>query len=1812
MASPPVNARLAALSKENADLRSQLADAQTELDQVRQSEWRYRQIFENSPISIMLWNRDGYLTEINTAAEDFYGLPIAQFNQQLAPIFDNPQLAENGTLPYMQRALAGEAVVEPATYYDSSRNSEGGSFVNGRGHYAPIRNAAGVVEELVEICPDYSDYFALQTQLLEAQERAAQERARLLSTVAQVANLLLRSPDYTTVLPDVVRLLGEAVGSDRCGIGQNMTHPVLDKPAVRIKSDWEWCAAGVPHSEEFSAHTERLFLWEEDAPNIHTRLLHGDVVNCLVDDLLEPERSLLIAQGNTAELFVPILIDDQLWGFIAFDNCGEPRLYDESEIAILQVAADSIAAAIERQVKDEGLRESEHRYRTLFELSNEGIYRFEFVPPGSTANSVEENVKLLYQNFRYAEVNDAFVKQYGFESADQIVGKGPVEFWTQDSDLGDESHRQIIENGYRLRNAASEEIDAHGKRRFFLWNVICDVEDGWITGGWGTQTDITELKQTQQALLAAEQDRTQCLQTIATLANQLLRSNDYTTVLPDVVRLLGEAVGSDRCAIVTSQIFPVMPDSPIYVAAEWCNQNVLKAHKHVPEIYLTTWRNFPELYERLFQGEIANYLVTDFSEPNRYLLEAQDVSSVVYLPITVNGQPWGQIGFDNCGEPRLYDEAEIAILKVAADSIAAAIERDRTQQEREQSIQQRAAELAEHNRVLQGRDLILAATAEASKILLTAQDFDMAINAALRILGESVGCDRICVGQQFDDPDAETRGFIRFLYEWDAPGVTSQLNDHEDMTEFNWDEMGLGDWLNASLNREAIGRTIDELPNPFRQGQRELGVQSIHNVPIFVEGQFWGVFGIDHCHEKKLLADAELTVFKTAANCIGSAIQRDRIQKEREQAAQQRAAELEEHNRVLQGRDRILEATATAVNALLTTETLDEAVNAALRIIGESLDTDRIGLIEIESFDETSNLSLVGWQCLYEWHSSHTVSQLLHPEYSRGNHEGIEAWLNHWVSGQSISCLLEEMPEPFRSAMAAIGLAAFHSVPIFVEGQYWGNLGIDDCHETKRRDLAELAVLKTAAACIGSAIQRDRTQKAILQAEQARTQELERLNTELQQTLDRLSESEERFRTLFELSSEGFYYVELDPPCPTTLPYEEQCDWLYQNFRVVKANPAFAAMYGVDDPDALIGLSNADVHIAGSEKNAAFITAIVKNGYRGHNLETEEIDTQGRLRYFLNSGVCTISEGYIVGAWATQVDITDLRQAQTALLEAEQARAQELEHLNAELQHTLERLSESEERYRTLFEISSEGIYRFELEQPISLALPIDKQVEQYYQHFYVSEGNQTYAKMYGFEEAESVAGLRLRDVHISDSEQNRSFIRALMESGHQIQNYDSEERDRYGNPRYFLNNITTIIKDGYAIGGWASQLDITELRLAQQALLTAEQNRVAELAKANTVLKRGLKQFTETGDLNTFLGYVLQEIAQQTGACAGHIFVYHANADTFELCRGILNGEIYSRALSDDPAFFRAPFATDLVKLLPQLRESRTLICQPFDALDAAQIPHEIRQWSDQHQYPQFALAALMAGDQLVGLFDLAFDQLVSLKPETLELINVLTDQASLVLHLTQLAEDRRRAAIIQERNYTAREIHDTLAQDFGGILIQLQAVERFAKTHPDKAQTRLHRARDLARKGLAEARSSIWVLSQEGEAYSNLATVLAQLADQMTVSTDIQTSITVIGTPYLLSPEQGMHLLRIAQEACNNALRHAQAQTLQIHLSYIEQLLELRIVDDGLGFDPQHLSQGFGLKGMQQRADSIGASLTVSSQLNQGTEVHVMIPIE
>lgn len=201
----------------------------------------------------------------------------------------------------------------------------------------------------------------------------------------------------------------------------------------------------------------------------------------------------------------------------------------------------------------------------------------------------------------------------------------------------------------------------------------------------------------------------------------------------------------------------------------------------------------------------------------------------------------------------------------------------------------------------------------------------------------------------------------------------------------------------------------------------------------------------------------------------------------------------------------------------------------------------------------------------------------------------------------------------------------------------------------------------------------------------------------------------------------------------------------------------------------------------------------------------------------------------------------------------------------------------------------------------------------------------------------------------------------------------------------------------------------------------------------------------------------------------------------------------------------------------------------------------------------------------------------------------------------------------ILQERNRMAREIHDTLAQAFTGIIVHLGAAERVMATAPKQVLSHIKTASELARNGLTEARRSVIALRPQLLEDSDLYSALARIATQMSSQTETRILFEVRGTAYPLSVEVENNLLRIGQEAITNTFKYAKANSIQIDLIYEVGQFSLRIKDNGDGFDMNSLcfSKGFGFLGMRERADRIGAQLTVTSEVGKGTEVTVSVNI-
>jgi nitrate/nitrite-specific signal transduction histidine kinase len=235
--------------------------------------------------------------------------------------------------------------------------------------------------------------------------------------------------------------------------------------------------------------------------------------------------------------------------------------------------------------------------------------------------------------------------------------------------------------------------------------------------------------------------------------------------------------------------------------------------------------------------------------------------------------------------------------------------------------------------------------------------------------------------------------------------------------------------------------------------------------------------------------------------------------------------------------------------------------------------------------------------------------------------------------------------------------------------------------------------------------------------------------------------------------------------------------------------------------------------------------------------------------------------------------------------------------------------------------------------------------------------------------------------------------------------------------------------------------------------------------------------------------------------------------------------------------------------------------------------------------------------------------------------LLGAVADQVGLALRTAQFAAEGRELAVLEERTRLAREIHDTLAQQLTGIVLQLEAAEAM-QTRQQSARSRelIVAAREQARLALQEARRSVWDLRPMPLEAAGLTAAVALEAERFGTRTGIAVRIRNDRLPrdLALSPQSEVALFRIFQEALANIGHHSHARGVEVDLRAVDGDLLLTISDDGSGFDTDESglaasSPGsFGLVGMRERARLIGAELEVISERARGTRISVRVPIE
>jgi signal transduction histidine kinase len=251
---------------------------------------------------------------------------------------------------------------------------------------------------------------------------------------------------------------------------------------------------------------------------------------------------------------------------------------------------------------------------------------------------------------------------------------------------------------------------------------------------------------------------------------------------------------------------------------------------------------------------------------------------------------------------------------------------------------------------------------------------------------------------------------------------------------------------------------------------------------------------------------------------------------------------------------------------------------------------------------------------------------------------------------------------------------------------------------------------------------------------------------------------------------------------------------------------------------------------------------------------------------------------------------------------------------------------------------------------------------------------------------------------------------------------------------------------------------------------------------------------------------------------------------------------------------------------------------------------------------------------DTILGVIDIQSDQTGDFDQRDITVLQSLANQAAIAIENLRLYSKTRQLAVLEERQRLARELHDSVTQDLYGVTMYAEAAARMLAADQEQVVSEyLRELKDTASDALREMRLLIFELRPSALQEVGLEAALQTRLEAVEGRAGLTTELTCSGE-IDLPPEYEEGLYGIAREALNNALRHSQANHIQIRLHCDGRRCLLEIEDDGLGFELEDELQqgGFGLHGMYERAASIGAQLTIGTQPEGGTLVQAEVEIE
>jgi len=408
---------------------------------------------------------------------------------------------------------------------------------------------------------------------------------------------------------------------------------------------------------------------------------------------------------------------------------------------------------------------------------------------------------------------------------------------------------------------------------------------------------------------------------------------------------------------------------------------------------------------------------------------------------------------------------------------------------------------------------------------------------------------------------------------------------------------------------------------------------------------------------------------------------------------------------------------------------------------------------------------------------------------------------------------------------------------------------------------------------------------------------------------------------------------------------------------------------------------------------------------------------------------------------------------------------------------------------------------------------------------------------------------------------------------------------------------------------------DVIE-QITHLASIAIQRKRAEEALRASEQLARGqVEALTYSLDVlatapapDKFLGQMLSTMGRLLTAQSVILWLLDESDDSLVL-RAWAEGTNFAKADPEHP-FVKNPLSWKQDRGLRDLFFSGVpVVCE--DVEHDPDIPPELRNYLNSGGTKKFLRIPTLVGGRVKGFIGIRHGERPSYRPEEIELAQALAHQAMLAIQLNEFAEQSRQAAILEERNRMARDIHDTLAQGFTGVIVQLEAAEdAISCSRRKEANEHLQRAAELARRSLSEARRSVRALRPEALQAGNFWDALQGIVKNTTAGTALHTRFELRGQLRDVPPVWQENLLHIGQEGLTNALKYAHARNFETRLTSDAKELRLELRDDGDGFEVNARHDGFGLAGMRERVEQMGGSLKITSARGKGTKVVITLP--